>query len=263
MKWLTIALFTFMSVALADAAAAANAYTQGIVHLRAGPSTEYPIVASIPPTSLIQVNGCLDDYTWCDADWEGNRGWVYGDYLFYDYQDRRVPVLGFGASLGIGIVSFSLGDYWGRYYVGRPWYARRNYWQHRPPPPRRPPPRPPRPPVVQPRPPRPNPLPPPRPNPSRPHPRPQPPATGNPPPANPGGDHRPGPGTPGDRPGNGGSPGGGARPGNGGPNTRPPGNGGSPGNSRPPGNGGQPGNGRGQPPQTRPAPPQDPGTPKP
>jgi uncharacterized protein YraI len=231
MKWLTIALFTVISMALAGTAAAANAYTQGIVHLRAGPSTEYPIVASIPPTSLLQVNGCLDDYTWCDVDWEGNRGWVYGDYLFYDYQDRRVPVLQFGASLGIGIVSFSLGDYWGRYYVGRPWYARRNYWMHRPPPSRRPPPRPfpPRPPVVQPRPPRPTPHPPPpRPNPSRP--RPQPPGNGRPPP----GDNRPGPG----RPGDGGSPGGGNRP-------RP----GRPGN----GAGGSPGD---RPPQARPAPPQ-------
>jgi uncharacterized protein YraI len=262
MKWLMIALLTLTGMALAEAAAAANAYTQGIVHLRAGPSTEYPIVASIPPTSLLQVNGCLDDYTWCDVDWEGNRGWVYGDYLYYDYQDRRVPVLQFGASLGIGIVSFSLADYWGRYYVGRPWYARRNYWMHRPLPPRRPPPPrpfPPRPPVVHPRPPGPNPSPPPRPNPSRP--RPQPPGTGRPPPSGDGG--RPGPGGPGGRPGNGGS--GVGRPGNGGSPGNGPGRpggaspGGLPGNGRPPGNG--PGDNSGRPggdspPQTRPAPPQ-------
>jgi uncharacterized protein YraI len=267
MKWLTITLFTVLSMALAEGAAAANAYTQGIVHLRAGPSTDYPIVASIPPSSLLQVSGCLDDYTWCDIDWEGNRGWVYGDYLYYDYQDRRVPVLQFGASLGIGIVSFSLGDYWGRYYTGRPWYGRRNYWMHRPPPPRRPPPRPmPRPPVVHPRPPRPNP-PPPRPNPSRPHPRPQPPTSGKPPP-NPGGGNRPGPGG---RPGNGGPPGNGSgRPGGGGPPAGGQPGGGRPGGGKPPGNGGPgnggPGNGSGgnngrpggrPPPQTKPAPPQN------
>jgi uncharacterized protein YraI len=226
MKRLTLALITVISMASGGTAAAANAYTQGIVHLRAGPSTDYPIVASIPPSSLLAVNGCLDDYTWCDADWEGNHGWVYGDYLYYDYQDRRVPVLQFGAALGIGIVSFSVADYWGRYYVGRPWYGRRDYWMRHRPPPRRPPfrPAPPRPPVVPPRPPRPSP--PPRPHPSRPQPsRPQPPSTGRPPDPNPGGGNRPGP----SRPGGGNQPGPGGRPG-GGPRT---------------------------PPQTRPAPPQD------
>jgi uncharacterized protein YraI len=74
-------------------------------------------VLSIPPTSLLNLNGCLDDWTWCDVDWEGNRGWVYGNYVFYDYQSRRVPVIQFGASLGIGIVAFNIGDYWGRYVV--------------------------------------------------------------------------------------------------------------------------------------------------
>lgn len=223
MKRLTLALITVVSMSLGGTAAAANAYTQGIVHLRAGPSTDYPIVASIPPSSLLAVNGCLDDYTWCDADWEGNHGWVYGDYLYYDYQDRRVPVLQFGAALGIGIVPFSVADYWGRYYVGRPWYGRRDYWMHRRPPPRRPPPRPspPRPPVVPPRP----PAPPPRPHPSRPQPpRPQPPATGRPNP-NPDGGNRPGP----------------SRPGGG----------------NQPGSGGRPGGGPGTPPQTRPTPPPD------
>jgi len=194
MKWLPLTLFAAISFSLASAVSAGSAYTQGVVHLRAGPSTEYPPVISIPPGSLLQVNGCLDDFTWCDVEWGGNHGWVYGNYLYYDYQDRRVPVLQFGTSLGIGIVSFSLGDYWGRYYAGRPWYARRNYWMHRPVPPRRPPgprPAPPRPgppprPVAPHRPPRPSP---PRPQPS--HPQPPRPAPTRPAPPQ---DNRPAPG---------------------------------------------------------------------
>ena len=160
MRYPWLALLALLSVGLGCYADAGPAYTQGVVHLRAGPSSEYPLVTSIPANSLLTLNGCIDDWTWCDVDWEGNRGWVYGNYLYYDYQSRRVPIIEYGAQLGIGIVAFSIGDYWGRYYSGRPWYRRENYWMHRPPPPRRPRPRPP--------------------------PRPAPPRPGRPPPARPG-----------------------------------------------------------------------------
>lgn len=188
MKRLSVFLAGLVAILYGSSVWAANAYTQGAVHLRAGPSSDYPLVTTIPPNALLNLNGCLDDWTWCDVDWEGNHGWVYGNYLYYDYQSRRVPVIQFGAQLGIGIVAFSLGDYWGRYYAGRPWYGRRDYWMHRPLPPHRPRPPRPRPPVV-----RPNPPPRPRPPPARPRPPvTRPPERPNPPPRpNPGDGGRP------------------------------------------------------------------------
>ncbi len=219
MKLVALAALLIAASLASGQAKAGNAYTQGKVNLRAGPSAEYPLVTSIPPNSFLAVQGCLSDYTWCDVDWEGNRGWVYANNLYFDYQNRPVPILHFGAAFGAGIIAFSLGDYWGRYYVGRPWYSRQSYWMHRPPPPRYPPPRP-RPPPPPPRP-RPPPAvrpPPPRPPVTRPPPT-RPPGT-RPPSTKPPPSTRPPP-----------------------PTTKP-----SPGPGRPPGGG----NGGGRPPPQRP-----------
>ena len=138
-------------------ARAQSALTTTAVTLRSGPSTDYPPVLVLPTAAPVTVYGCLDGWSWCDVSFQANRGWVYGSYLAYPYQGNNVPILGFGASLGLPIISFSLGDYWGRYYQGRPWYGRRDYWLRHPPPMRpgpggyRPPHRP-RPPISPPRP---------------------------------------------------------------------------------------------------------------
>lgn len=162
--WGTLAL----TLALPLAAQAQQAQTTKWAHLRAGPAREYPLVAQLPPYASVAVQGCVSDYSWCDVITpENERGWIYAGNLVYPYQNGPVPLIQYGAVIGVPIVTFFVGSYWGSYYRGRPWYGdwhRWDRWNHdrfgpaRPGPGYRPPPPPyrpivrppPRPPVVQP-----------------------------------------------------------------------------------------------------------------
>lgn len=112
-------------------AVAANAYTTGNVNQRAGPSTNFPRVSTIPAGVAVTIFGCLRDLGWCDTSWRGQRGWVSGRYLEHLYDGRRVVVADYGTRIGVPIVSFNFGSYWDRYYVDRSWYRDRPRWKER------------------------------------------------------------------------------------------------------------------------------------
>jgi uncharacterized protein YraI len=112
-------------------AAAANAYTTGNVNQRAGPSTNFPRVSTIPAGVTVTIFGCVRDLGWCDTSWRGQRGWVSARYLQYLYGGRRVLVADYGPRIGIPIVAFQFGNYWGRHYSDRPWYRDRPMWEER------------------------------------------------------------------------------------------------------------------------------------
>lgn len=112
-------------------ASAQNAYTSKPMNVRAGPDRTYPLVAQVGPGAPLDVHGCLSDWSWCDVSFDDNRGWVYAGSLSFVYQGERVPLYSYGPSLGLPIVTFTLGAYWDDYYRGRPWYAQRSSWAHR------------------------------------------------------------------------------------------------------------------------------------
>ena len=141
---------------------AVDGYVSADVNLRSGPGTEYPSVMVVPKWTGLQVQGCVDGYSWCDVQAGPDRGWVYVEYLEFVQGGEPVYINDNAPQLGIPIVVFSLGTYWDTYYRTRPWYGNRGYWInhrpiYRPLPPRRPgvrpPPRPPiggRPPITRP-----------------------------------------------------------------------------------------------------------------
>ena len=111
-----------------------QAYTNSPVNMRAGPAGDYPIGTQLPGGVPVTVMGCISGYSWCDVVVPNLRGWVYAGRLSYPYQGGNVPILTYGPTIGLPIVTFSIGAYWGSYYRGRPWYNQQSHWANRPPP---------------------------------------------------------------------------------------------------------------------------------
>lgn len=115
-------------------AGAQNAYTTRPKHVLAGPNQDYPLVAELDAGAPLDVHGCLSDWSWCDVsfgDDEDDRGWIFSDGVSFVYEGDRVPLYSYAPSLGITVITFSVGSYWGDYYRGRPWYSQRDQWEHR------------------------------------------------------------------------------------------------------------------------------------
>ena len=90
---------------VASAQTLAIAAYDGTTNMRAGPGTNYPVIARILAGSRVNVIGCLTGYSWCDVVVQNYRGWVSTTRLQFAYEARRqTPIIGF---------SF---DYWDRHY---------------------------------------------------------------------------------------------------------------------------------------------------
>ena len=80
-----VAAFATLGVA---AAQAEPGYSTANVNMRTGPDIEYPSVGVIPEGEPLYVEGCLQDESWCDVRWADNRGWVYSEYIGFDYHGQ-------------------------------------------------------------------------------------------------------------------------------------------------------------------------------
>lgn len=115
------------------AANAEVAYTTKTAHLRAGPARDYPVVVILRNGLAVDVQGCMQDYSWCDVIAGKYRGWIYAGNIVYFYQGANVPVIDYGAAIGIGVATFIIGSSWHDHHINRPRYRQMPQWSHRPP----------------------------------------------------------------------------------------------------------------------------------
>jgi len=85
------------------AAGPAIAYATANLNMRAGPGTNYPVIATVPRAGGVTVFGCTADFSWCNAAFANAKGWVSGRYLSYGgtgiHYGRPIPSA--GINLGV------------------------------------------------------------------------------------------------------------------------------------------------------------------
>lgn len=122
-----LATMVILSISvLPDAASADEAYIGRSDNLRSGPDYAFSSMRKISRGRTIDVFGCTNGYEWCDIEYRGDRGWFPGDNIVFYYDGRRTPLRWVAPLLSIVILEFSVDDYWGRYYIDRPWYEQRH-----------------------------------------------------------------------------------------------------------------------------------------
>lgn len=128
-KWMLAAVASFSAAAGPHVANAADAFATTNVNMRAGPSTRFPAVTTLPAGAAVEIFGCTESWGWCDTSWQWLRGWVSARYLQSLYEGRRVMVPEYGEPIGLPIITFQFGTYWARWYSDRPWYRDRDRWE--------------------------------------------------------------------------------------------------------------------------------------
>ncbi|MCC6870015.1 MAG: SH3 domain-containing protein [Burkholderiales bacterium] len=112
----TAAATCLILVCAAAAAQAAVTKPWQDTNMHAGPDTVFPVVTRVTRHDTVQVQGCIEDFTWCDVVAGRRRGWVHRDAL-RNVLPGRVPV-----------VAFSVESYWDAHYRDRRWFADKAAW---------------------------------------------------------------------------------------------------------------------------------------
>jgi uncharacterized protein YraI len=71
----------------------------------------------------------MQGFGWCDVIAPDNEhGWIYAANIGYRYQNAQLPVLTFGAAIGIPILTIGISSYWNEFYTDRSWFRDQPRW---------------------------------------------------------------------------------------------------------------------------------------
>ncbi|MBP0616027.1 SH3 domain-containing protein [Jiella mangrovi] len=113
-----------VALPVASAHASERAIATTNVNLRAGPSTQYPVVDVLVAGEQLRLFGCLSTRSWCDVRFRGQRGWISANYIALtggNYSGRHAfdPYTA-------PVITFSVDSYWGAHYSKRDFYRNRD-----------------------------------------------------------------------------------------------------------------------------------------
>ena len=118
--FLALAAFT------APALAATTATVTTSLNLRAGPSTQYPVVTVVPRSTSVNLYGCNANTSWCDVSFGPHRGWASASYIRVYSGGTTVAVAPVVVKrVGQPTVTYSR-VYWDTHYAAYPWHSRWN-----------------------------------------------------------------------------------------------------------------------------------------
>lgn len=79
------------------------------VNLRSGPGTAFPVVATLPKNAVLNVRGCLRDFSWCEVRNNRARGWVSGRYVRTFDNGRFVRIYETGPTYAVPVIVYERG----------------------------------------------------------------------------------------------------------------------------------------------------------
>lgn len=128
-------LIALVSLVASPVRAASPASVTVDLNLRAGPSTQYPVVTVVPQSAPVTMHACNANVTWCDISYASYRGWASANYIRVSSGGTQTVVTpAVAATVGIATVAYSRA-YWDNYYSTYPWYGQWNVYYRPPPPP--------------------------------------------------------------------------------------------------------------------------------